>query len=126
MAIYQDVLSGYIGDAGYKGPCAVATTADMTNAMSGLPVIDGYQTLPNDRVLVWKNVNPVTNGIYNVNSGAWTRALDFSNSNGVTAGTQIMVFNGAQYGGFSFTVQQSNIVFGATSITFKINNLGVG
>ena len=126
MASYTDILSGYIGDKAYKAPCAVATVTDMTNLMTGTPVIDGYQTLLNDRVLVWKNSSAATNGIYIVNSGAWTRAPDFSTSNGVTAGTQVLVVNGTLYGGFTFALQQSSVTFGTTSITFKINNVKVG
>lgn len=36
----------------------------MTNTMTGLPVIDGYQLLANDRVLVRANTDEITNGIY--------------------------------------------------------------
>lgn len=109
-----------------KAPVAVATTADMTNSMTGLQVVDGYQTKINDRILVWKNATQTLNGIWVANTGAWTIAVDFSNGGAVAAGTQILVFNGTLYGGFIFACQESNPTFGSTPITFKIINSRVG
>lgn len=119
MATYSDVLGGLLEDQGIKAPCACATTADMTNSMTGLPVIDGYAVQINDRILVWKNTNQTLNGIWVANTGAWTMAVDFSNGSAIAAGSQVFVFNGTLYGGLSFACQENNIVFGSTNITFK-------
>lgn len=113
-----DVLGGLDDSAGYKAPCACATIVDLTSAMIGLPEIDGYQTESGDRVLVWKNADTTTNGIYTASLSAWSRALDFTNSSAILAGTQVLVFNGAAYGGKTFICQTQNPIVGATAITF--------
>ena len=117
-----DVLGGINDGAAYKAPCMAATTADLTGAMIGLLVIDGYQTVLGDRVLVWQNTTQSTNGIYTVNSGAWTIASDFSNSSAVVQGTQVYVNEGSSYGGKIFRVTTTGpITIGATNITFAHN-----
>ena len=126
MALYADVLGGLLEDQGTKAPAAVATTADMTNSMTGLPIIDGYQTQINDRILVWKNTTQQLNGIWVANTGAWTPAVDFTNGNAIAAGTMVFVFHGTLYGGFTFACQVSNPTFGSTPITFKIISVRIG
>ena len=119
MTTNLDVLGGLADGVAVKIPCACATTADMTGALIGLPVIDGYQTRANDRVLVWQNADQTTNGIYNAQSGAWARAIDFSNTSAAVAGTEVYVFGGALYAGTTFIVQEGDIVFGASPIVFE-------
>lgn len=126
IAVYSDVLGGLLEDQGIKAPVAVATTADMTNSMTGLQTIDGYALQINDRVLVWKNATQTTNGIMVAQTGAWSPAIDFSNGSAVAAGTLIFVFNGATYGGATFACQVGNPTFGSTPITFKLVSLQVG
>ena len=125
MSAYTDVQGGIIQGADYKTACAVATTAAVDSAMTGLPVLDGYQVLNQDRILVWKNTNAALNGIWIANTGAWTRATDFSNTTAVVAGTQVYVFNGTLYGKTVFACQQNNIAFGTTNITFAISASGL-
>jgi hypothetical protein len=60
----------------WKHPADLATTANITT-LSGLLVVDGVQTVANDRVLVKNQTTASQNGVYVVTSGAWTRALDF-------------------------------------------------
>ena len=120
------MLGGLLEDQGMKSPCAVATTADMTNSMTGLQTVDGYALQINDRILVWRNSDATTNGVYEANTGAWSRAIDFSNGGAVAAGTMVYVFNGATYGGATFACQVSNPTFGSTPITFKLVSLQVG
>lgn len=112
------MLGGLIDNQGMKAPCVVATTADMTNSMTGLPLVDGYQTQINDRILVWLNTDETTNGIWSAQTGAWTRTEDFSDSSAVTAGTQVLVVGGNTYALTLFYLQESNITFGSTDITF--------
>lgn len=120
------MLGGLLEDQGMKAPVAVATTADMTNSMTGLQTIDGYALQINDRILVWRNSDATTNRIMVANTGAWTPAVDFSNGGAVAAGTSVFVFNGAQYGGCTFACQEGNPTFGSTAITFKIISLRIG
>lgn len=121
MSIFVDVLGGVTEDAGFKPPCRVATTADLGTALTGLPIIDGVQIEGTDRILVWNQSNPVTNGIYNANNGgAWTRAIDFSSSSAILAGTQVFVSSGNTYAQKRFECLVANPVVGTTAIYFSV------
>lgn len=131
------VIGGLNDSAAYKVPCVVATLTDFTNNMIGLPIIDGYQTKLGDRILVWQNIDPVTNGIYYipgptplptgtpqpVSTGAWTRALDFTNTDSTYDGTQVYISNGNTYAGQIFVCEQTNPTFGVDPITFTLSAL---
>ena len=126
MTSNLDVLGGINDGAAYKAPCAAATTGDLTGALIGLRVVDGYQTVSGDRVLVWKNTDQTTNGIYVAQGGAWTLASDFSNSSAVVEGTQVLVTNGTAYGGNVFYVTtQGNITIGVSNISFALVKVDV-
>ena len=56
-------------------PVRVAAWYDVP-ALSGLPVIDGVQLVNGDRVLLFSQVAPETNGIYVATSSGWTRSAD--------------------------------------------------
>lgn len=120
MAAALDVLGGFIQDQAYKAPCRAAATVDLSGAMLGLLVVDGVQTVSGDRILIFQNSDQTTNGIYNVNTGAWTRVIDFSNTSGVTRGTQVLVTDGDTYTGIVFELVDSDITFGTSDITFSI------
>lgn len=119
-----DVLGGINDSIPWKAPCMVATTADMTSTMIGLPVLDGYQTQAYDRILVRDNTDQTTNGIYVASLSAWARAIDFSNSSGVALGTQVRVNQGTTYNGAYFVLatpgQPGQIVFGSSNIVFEL------
>ena len=55
----------------------LATTANIT--LSGLPVIDGVQTVSGDYVLVKNQTNPFQNGFYVASSGTWYQVSDYFN-----------------------------------------------
>lgn len=57
-----------------KGSVKAATTASIS--LTGTQTIDGIALVANDRVLVKDQATPALNGIYVVQSGAWTRATD--------------------------------------------------
>ena len=59
-----------------KPPCRAATTANIT--LSGTQTIDSVVLIEGDRVLVKNQTISANNGIYDVSSGAWTRAADYS------------------------------------------------
>ena len=59
-----------------KAHCRVATTANIS--LSGLQTIDGVSLIEGDRVLVKNQTAGANNGIYDVSSGAWTRATDYT------------------------------------------------
>lgn len=125
--IVDNILQQMIGTlnqdaAAYKTPVAVATTAAIDGSMTGLPIIDGYQTVLNDRILVWQNTDNTTNGIYVAQAGAWTRAPDFSDNTSIANGTQVFVTHGSTYDNFIFNLttagQVGAIVPGTSHLTF--------
>jgi len=116
--MFTDVLGGISDDTGFKAPCRVATTADLGTSLLGLPVIDGVQLVSGDRVLVWKQADQTTNGLYTAATGAWSRAIDFSSSSSILRGTQVLVTDGTLYGSTVFSCQVSRPTIGASAITF--------
>lgn len=58
----------------WKAPVQVATTTNIT--LSGPQAIDGVSVFAGARVLVKDQTTQANNGIYVVQSGAWTRATD--------------------------------------------------
>lgn len=90
---YTDRLQGLTTSIAVKGPCRVATTANIT--LSGLQTIDGVAVLAGDRVLVKDQTAASENGIYTVASNEWVRALDFDGSRDVVGGTFVRVISGS-------------------------------
>jgi hypothetical protein len=107
-------------------PCQAATTANIT--LSGVQTIDGVALGVNGIVLVKNQITSSQNGIYRVQSGAWTR---YNETNGTGNYT---VWTGFYSGGrsarfhvyFGTTNKQQDFVFsgattgtvGSTAITF--------
>lgn len=124
MASYVDVLGGLNDTTAYKAPCRVATTTSLNGAFTGLIVVDGITLAINDRILVWQETNPALNGIYNANTGAWTRAIDFSSNSSILEGTQVYVSEGLSLAKSIFVCQESNPSIGTTPITFTLTPTG--
>ena len=59
-----------------KDPCVCATTANIN--LTGLPIIDGYQTEVGSRVLAKNQDDNTENGIYVASTTTWSRADDMS------------------------------------------------
>ena len=120
MSTSIDVLDGVADSVGTKAPARVATTADMTGALIGLPVLDGYQVLAGDRILVWMNADTTTNGSYIASLAAWARAIDASGTSSFFPGTMIYVAEGTLYGNTLFVQQclDNPVVVGVSHIIF--------
>lgn len=67
-----------------KAAVLVATTTSIT--LVGSQVVDGVTLVAGDRVLVKNQSTPSTNGIYNVQTTAWTRATDADTWNELVSG----------------------------------------
>ena len=76
----------------WKQPVAVATTVNIT--LSGLQLIDGYTTLPGDRVLVKNQGTAANNGIYIASSGTWSRSEDANSWNDLVSAITFIEFGG--------------------------------
>lgn len=113
-----DRTTGLVGMAGMKVPCKAATTANIT--LSGEQTIDGIACVTGDRVLVKNQTDGTENGIYVVDTGAWSRAPDFDGSYDIVSGSMMRVNQGSSNGDGLFIVSTSDpITIGTTSLSFS-------
>lgn len=110
---------GLVGNVAMKAPCKVATTGNIT--LSGLQIVDGVQLVDDDRVLVVNQTTQTENGIYNADSGDWTRAQDCDGVNDLVEGTLVFVNpGGTNTGGSEWRVSTTGtITIGSTAIVFS-------
>lgn len=92
-SVSADRRQGINSGAAIKVAVQVATTGNIT--LSGLQTIDGVVVASGDRVLVRSQTAPAENGIYNADSGNWSRAIDFDGAYDVVEGTLVEVIHGA-------------------------------
>lgn len=71
----QDAVAAALTVGTWKAAAQAATTANLA-ALTGLLVVDTYQTVAGDRVLVKDQTTASQNGVYVAAAGAWTRATD--------------------------------------------------
>ncbi|RVH21428.1 glycosyl hydrolase family 28-related protein [Sinorhizobium meliloti] len=117
-SISIDRTDGLNSAAAIKGPCRVATTANIS--LSGLQAIDGVTVAADDRVLVKDQTAGSENGIYVVDTGAWRRSKDFNKTKDVVKGTTVFVTDGTVNAETLWAVTTNNpIVIGTTSIAFS-------
>ena len=88
---YVDTVAQGLGP---KAACQVATTVNLAS-LSGLLLIDTYQTVAGDRVLVKNQGSSQFNGIYIASTTAWNRAVDMDIWAEVP-GAYTVVLNGSQ------------------------------
>ncbi len=120
-----DRRQGLTSDKGVKAP--VATVATTSVVLSGEQTINGYAChavnaagYP-DRVLCIAQANPVDNGVWDVQTGAWTRSMDSNNNLDLAHGTMFVVAGGS-YEGTVYQLQTPDpIQPGTTSMTFAPN-----
>ena len=115
-SIQTDRTDGLSSSTAIKGPCKVATTANIT--LSGEQTIDGVSVVTGDRVLVKNQTSAADNGIYVVDTGPWRRAKDFSSNRDVRKGTAITVAGGSANIGFWQVTTADPISIGTTQIAF--------
>ncbi len=114
-----DRLQSVSGGIAVKAPCRVATTANKT--LSGLSAVDGVTPAAGDRILVWEQTDTTQNGIYDADSGTWTRAIDFDGVGDCAKGTIVYVAEGTLYGKTIFAQTTSSPVPGTSAITFEVS-----
>ena len=109
--------TGLVGNSGMKIPVRAATTANIT--LSGEQTIDGIACVTDDRVLVKNQTTGSENGVYVVDTGAWTRSKDFNGTYDIVSGSMIRVNEGTANGTGIFAVSTSDpITIGTTSLSF--------
>ena len=110
-----DRLTGLVGNAAFKVPCMAATTGPIT--LSGEQTIDGLACTTDMRVLVKDQVDGTTNGIYVVDTGAWSLAKDADGVYDWVEGSLVPVLNGTQYKYFEL-VTSDPVVAGTSDMVF--------
>lgn len=119
-----DRRMGLVGNTAIKVPVDCATTANIT--LSGEQTIDGVLT-SNSRVLVMNQTNSVDNGIYDSDSGAWTRSIDCNGTYDLVVGTLVEVVGGSSKGGtFWVASGTAPLVIGSSAISWNAAPLAAG
>jgi hypothetical protein len=116
-SIQIDIKDGLSSSVAIKGPCRVATTANIT--LSGEQTIDGVAVVTDDRVLVKDQTTGADNGIYIADTGPWRRSKDFNKSKDIKTGTLINVTAGTTGVGWWQVSTTGDITVGTTSIAFS-------
>nr|UVX65773.1 MAG: carbohydrate esterase, sialic acid-specific acetylesterase protein [Bacteriophage sp.] len=116
------VQYGLTTNIAVKAPVQIVSTSPITlagNQTISWSAHSGDYTIAavtGNRVLVMGQTNPVENGIYNVQIGAWTRAVDFDGPLDVVDGT--LVFS-AQGDAWQVDGPQYTLIPGEDPITFR-------
>ena len=115
-----------------KHPALVAGV--INTAISGLQTIDGVTLSALDRVLLTEQTNPIENGLWLAQVGAWTRPTDF-NTGDVVNQAYVLVTSGLNEAGASWLCNTPTAVIGTDPISFELfslpnvetgNNVGTG
>lgn len=113
----SDRRQGLVGNTPIKAPVACATTGNI--ALSGEQVVDGFQTA-GSRVLVKNQTDGITCGLYDSNSGPWTRCDDADGNYDLTTGTLVYVIGGVSQGGVFYQVTTTSpITIGTSVLSFS-------
>lgn len=113
-----DRSTGLVGETGIKEPVKAATTANIT--LSGEQTIDGVSCVDGDRVLVKDQTSGVNNGIYEVDTGTWSRTKDCDGAYDLVQGSLFLVYNGTTNGNRIFKCTTADpITIGTTSLAFS-------
>lgn len=112
---WQTIDASFTPDSTFKQMVKAATTAQTT--LSGPQTIDTVSLVAGDRVLVKIQTLPTENGIYIVQTGAWTRSPD-CNTALLAAGATVNIAQGTQ-GGWLYSNQfKSTDTIGTTAMNW--------
>src|SRR5260370_10403055 len=101
-------------DLAIKAPVRVATTGSNIT-LSGLQTIDGIALSVGDRALVKDQTDATTNGLYNAQTGVWTRTIDANNNSQFATGMLLTVTAGAANANVTFQLTTATPITLATS-----------
>jgi uncharacterized cupin superfamily protein len=100
-----------------KVPCRVCSITNIT--LSGEQTIDGVSVVADDRVLVTGQTDASENGIYDCDTGTWSRAKDWNGSYDIVTGAIVRVTAGTSNSGWWELTTTGTITIGTTSIAFQ-------
>lgn len=128
--VNKDYVDVFVNGLRWTTPVVAATTAPIT--LSGTQTIDGVSLAVNDRVLVKNQTDQTENGIYTVQTGAWTRAADYNAVNEINQSAVFVLDGGSVNGKATFLQVGSVSTLGTDNITFTpfsgpvVNSAGNG
>jgi hypothetical protein len=117
-----DRLKGLSQTVSIKAPCRVVATSNIT--LNGLQTIDGVTVAALDRVLLTAQTTASENGIYEADSGDWSRSVDFKGSGDCVQGTIVAVTSGTVNNGTVWQLTTASPVIGTSSLAFSIMGTG--
>lgn len=124
-SVATDRRQGVNAGIAIKVAVAAASIANLT--LSGEQTVDGVAlitTTPATRVLVKNQTVPAENGIYDVDSGNWSRSVDFDGTFDIATGTLVLVTGGTLNSNVVYAVTTANpITIGTTGLTFAAAGL---
>jgi len=115
-ATSTDRLLGTLTSVAVKAPCKAVTTTAIT--LAGEQAVGGVACVSGERVLVAISGGSVNNGIWVVDTGAWSRAKDFDGNRDVVQGTLVLVKPGST-SRFWQVQTEDPIIIGTTAIVFS-------
>lgn len=116
-ATITDRLNGVTTSVAVKPPCKAVSTTTLT--LSGEQTVGGVACVTGDRVLYALSGGSVSNGIWVVSAGAWSRAPDFDGARDVVQGTMVLVAGGAGTSSLYRVTTANDITIGTTSLSFE-------
>ena len=115
----RDRLTGLTGNSGMKIPVRAASTAALT--LAGEQTVDGVALVTGERVLVKDQASSIDNGVYVVDTGAWSRAKDFNGPYDIIQGIMVHVVAGTLHAGTTWEVTSADpLTIGTSAIDFGL------
>jgi len=110
-------VNSFLASLAVKAPCVVVTSEAIT--LSGEQTVNSVAVTEGDRVLVKDQADASENGIWEVETSAWTRAGDFDGNRDVVNGTIVVIASTPLVGLYQLTATNP-VVPGTTDLTFQL------
>lgn len=123
-AANKQYVDNLVNGLSWKDSAVVATTGNIT--LSGNQTIDGILTVTGDRVLVKDQTSGQFNGLYNSDTGSWTRTAD-ADSEGDLLNMSVYIESGTANNNTSWVLTtDAPIVVDTTVLTYAQIGAGTG
>ena len=114
-----DRFNGVLSTLAIKAPCVAVAIANIT--LSGTQTVNGVAVVSGDRVLVTAQTSAVDNGIYDVDTSAWSRSADWDGNRDVVSGTFVTVATATVGRNPYYQVTTADpITIGTTAVNFTL------
>ena len=106
----------YVNELVYITKCKAVSTIDQS--LSGLPIIDGYQTVANDRVLLAGQDDSRQNGPWVVGA-PWTRPTDYAANTAPPMPLACIIVSGTVYAGDTWASYTTGVIVNITRTSWR-------